>query len=300
MILADAQWARIEPLLPDRTPKRGGRWRDHRQVIDAIAFKYRTGTPWTDLPEHFGSWKGVHNRLRKWAADGTWEKVFTALLAQADSEGDLDWVIAVDSTVVRAHQHAAGARQGALADEPDHHALGRSCGGLTTKIHLAADGRCRPLAFVLTPGQAGDAPAFPQLGTLRASGALASWMFRIVRNECLRRARARLRDHGAPLREDTPVASAEDEVLQRMDAGRVAAAVAALPPDQRRVLIMRDIQGHSGRMVADALGLSTAAMKSRLHRARAAVQRSLRTAPGSASASAAGSAPASASGGHDD
>ncbi|MBT2896243.1 transposase [Streptomyces sp. McG3] len=59
MSLSDAQWARIEPLLPDRTPKRGGRWRDHRQVIDAIAFKYRTGLPWTDLPEHFGSWKGV-------------------------------------------------------------------------------------------------------------------------------------------------------------------------------------------------------------------------------------------------
>ncbi|KQX27289.1 transposase [Streptomyces sp. Root63] len=78
-------------------------------MIDAIAFKYRTGTPWMDLPEHFGSWKGAHNRLRKWAADGTWEKVFTALLAQA--EGDLDWVVAVDSTVVRAHQHAAGARK---------------------------------------------------------------------------------------------------------------------------------------------------------------------------------------------
>jgi transposase len=97
--LTDAQWARIEPLSPDRALKRGGRWRDHRQVIDAIAFKYRTGTPWMDLPEHFGSWKGAHNRLRRWAADGTWEKVFTALLAQADSEG------------VRAHQHAAGARQ---------------------------------------------------------------------------------------------------------------------------------------------------------------------------------------------
>ncbi|MGE9697857.1 MULTISPECIES: IS5 family transposase [unclassified Streptomyces] len=161
--LTDAQWARIEPLLPDRTPRRGGRWRDHRQVIDAIAFKYRTGTPWMDLPEHFGSWKGVHNRLRKWAADGTWEKVFTALLAQADAEGDLDWVVSVDSTIVRAHQHAAGARQkGPRKASPDH-ALGRSRGGLTTKIHLAADGRCRPLAFVLTPGQAGDAPAFAQV-----------------------------------------------------------------------------------------------------------------------------------------
>ncbi|MFE7095196.1 transposase [Streptomyces erythrochromogenes] len=64
MSLADAQWARIEPLLPDRTPRRGGRWRDHWQVIDAIAFKYRTGTPWMDLTEHFGSWEGAHSRLR--------------------------------------------------------------------------------------------------------------------------------------------------------------------------------------------------------------------------------------------
>ncbi|MFJ5919099.1 IS5 family transposase [Streptomyces ardesiacus] len=169
MSLTDAQWARIEPLLPDRTPKRGGRWRDHRKVIDAIAWKYRTGSPWMDLPEEFGSWKGAHNRLRMWALDGTWQRIFTALLAQADTAGDLDWVVAVDSTIVRAHQHAAGARQkGAPAGEPDHHALGRSRGGLTTKIHLAADGRCRPLAFVLTPGQAGDAPAFTQvMGQLR-------------------------------------------------------------------------------------------------------------------------------------
>ncbi|WP_443076402.1 IS5 family transposase [Streptomyces sp. NBC_01725] len=163
MSLTDAQWARIEPLLPDRTPRRGGRWRDHRQVIDAIAFKYRTGTPWMDLPERFGSWKGAHNRLRMWAADGTWEKVFTALLAQADAEGDLDWVVAVDSTVVRAHQHAAGARQKGPRPASRDHALGRSRGGLTTKIHLAADSRCRPLAFAVTPGQAGDAPAFPQI-----------------------------------------------------------------------------------------------------------------------------------------
>ncbi|GGQ33078.1 transposase [Streptomyces roseolilacinus] len=97
--------------MPDRTPKWGGWWRDHRQVIDAIAFKYHIGTPWMDLSEHFGSWKGVHNRLRKWAADGTWEKVFTALLARADAEGDLDWVVLVNSTMVRVHQHAAGARQ---------------------------------------------------------------------------------------------------------------------------------------------------------------------------------------------
>ncbi|WP_405748379.1 IS5 family transposase [Streptomyces sp. NBC_01411] len=172
--MADAQWERIEPSLPDRTPQRGGRWRDHRQVIDAIASKYWTGKPWMDLPERFGSWEGAHNRLRKWAADGTWERVFTALLTQADAEGDLGWVVAVESTVVRAHQHAAGARKRAPAGEPADHALGRSRGGLTTKIHLAADGLCRPLAFVITPGQAGDAPAFPQvmarLRVLRQTG----------------------------------------------------------------------------------------------------------------------------------
>ncbi|GGT66169.1 RNA polymerase sigma factor [Actinomadura citrea] len=113
---------------------------------------------------------------------------------------------------------------------------------------------------------------YRKIGTLRASGALASWMFRIVRNECLRRARLRPRHYEVP---DVSVVSAEDEVLQRLEAGRVAAAIAALPADQRHVLIMRDIQGYSGRMVADALGLSLPAMKSRLHRARASVQRTL-------------------------
>ncbi|WP_203237581.1 IS5 family transposase [Streptomyces sp. CdTB01] len=161
MPLTDAQWARIEPLLPDRTPKRGGRWLDHREVIDAIAFKFQTGAQWVHLPEKYGNWRGVYNRLRMWAVDGTWERVFTALVAQADADEDVSWAVSVDSTIVRAHQHAAGARKkGAPAGEPDNHAIGRSRGGLTTKIHLAADGRCRPLVFILTAGQAGDAPAF--------------------------------------------------------------------------------------------------------------------------------------------
>ncbi|MFC9607213.1 IS5 family transposase [Streptomyces niveus] len=159
--LTDAQWARIELLLPDRTPKRGGRWRDHREVIDAIAFKFQTGTQWVHLPEKYGNWRGVYNRLRMWAIDGTWERVFTALMAQADADEDLNWAVSVDSTIVRAHQHSAGARKkGPPAGEPHDRAIGRSRGGLTTKIHLAADGHCRPLAFVLTAGQAGDAPAF--------------------------------------------------------------------------------------------------------------------------------------------
>jgi RNA polymerase sigma factor (sigma-70 family) len=121
---------------------------------------------------------------------------------------------------------------------------------------------------------------YRKIGTLRASGALASWMFRIVRNECLRRIRLGRRQHERWPDRTGP--SAEDEVLQRLEAGRVAAAIAALPADQRYVLIMRDVQGHSGRMVADALGLSIAAMKSRLHRARAAVHQRLQGSSGPA------------------
>ncbi|MFG3702031.1 RNA polymerase sigma factor [Micromonospora sp. NPDC047620] len=130
-----------------------------------------------------------------------------------------------------------------------------------------------------TPEDAEDAAQealiilYRKIGTLRASGALASWMFRIVRNECLRQLRL-VGQRPAPLA-DIATASAEDEVLQRLEAGRVAEAIAALPADQRHVLIMRDIQGFPGRAVADALGLSTAAMKSRLHRARASVHRAL-------------------------
>ncbi|ACZ87820.1 RNA polymerase sigma factor [Streptosporangium roseum] len=109
-----------------------------------------------------------------------------------------------------------------------------------------------------------------KIGTLRATGALVPWMFRIIRNECVRQARLALRPppplHGAAVR------SAEDEMFQRLEAARVAEAIAALPADQRQVLIMRDVQGLGGRTAADALGLTVAATKSRLYRARAAVQ----------------------------
>ncbi len=81
---------------------------------------------------------------------------------------------------------------------------------------------------------------------LRATGALASWMFRIVRNECLRRARLAPRERERAELPDTAVMSAEDEVLRRLEAGRVAEAIAGLPADQRRVLVMRDLQATAG------------------------------------------------------
>lgn len=165
--LSDAQWARLEPHLP-KNVGRGGRWKCHRKVINGILFRQRTGIPWRDLPTRFGKWKTCHDRHRRWAADGTWENVLRAVQTDADAEERIDWsMVGIDSTTCRAHQHAAGARRRPpriprkrippAQHRPDE-ALGRSRGGLTTKIHLAGDGGCRPLAVLITPGQWGDAP----------------------------------------------------------------------------------------------------------------------------------------------
>ncbi|HEV2633621.1 MAG TPA: RNA polymerase sigma factor [Actinocrinis sp.] len=112
---------------------------------------------------------------------------------------------------------------------------------------------------------------FRKIGTLRATAALASWMFRIVRHECLRLSRKAIASSTSPWSQELDgdlAESAEDRVLRQLETERLAAAVAELPPVQRSVLIMRDIQGLSGRATADALGLSVPAMKSHLHRAR--------------------------------
>ena len=91
--------------------RRGGRWRDHRQVINAILWQAKTGVPWRDLPERYGPWKTSHERLRKWTADGTWDRILEHVVVKDDAVGAVEWTISVDSSSVRAHQHAAGARK---------------------------------------------------------------------------------------------------------------------------------------------------------------------------------------------
>ncbi len=124
--LSDAEWERLRPFLPVSN-RRCGRWRDHRQVIDGILHRVRTGVQWRDLPERFGPWKTVYERHRLWSADGTWERLLQQVQAEADAAGEIDWDISVDSTVVRAHQHAAGARTepppapGSKGGEPPEH-----------------------------------------------------------------------------------------------------------------------------------------------------------------------------------
>ncbi|WP_280492690.1 IS5 family transposase [Nocardia asiatica] len=180
-LLTDRPRDRIPPRLPSNTGRRGRPWADHRRIVEAIVFRYRTGIPWRDLPARFGSWKTVWARHHRWAADGTRDRVLSVLLAHADGSGLIDWRVAVDSTITRAHQHATNTRrpekcqaaargQGIDAHrEPAGHAIGRSRGGLTTKIHHAVDGQGRPLADVVTPGQAHGGQYLPLLllGDLR-------------------------------------------------------------------------------------------------------------------------------------
>ncbi len=113
--LSDEEWARLAPLMPAH-PRQGHRWNDHRLVVDGILFRTRAGCPWRDLPEQYGNWKTVYGRHRRWSADGTWEQVLGALWAGCDEGAGAGWTVAVDATVVRAHQHAAGARRQPPAD----------------------------------------------------------------------------------------------------------------------------------------------------------------------------------------
>lgn len=115
--LTNAEWERLAPLLP-AGGKRGGRWSDHRTVINAVLYRTRTGVPWRDLPERYGCWITAYKRHRRWSADGTWERLLTELQAAADAAGRLDWDVAVDSTTMRAHQHAAGAPRTAPPPAP--------------------------------------------------------------------------------------------------------------------------------------------------------------------------------------
>ncbi|WP_221481390.1 IS5 family transposase [Actinomadura livida] len=170
--LTDEEWARLAPLLPMQNVH-GARWSDHRMVINGVFFRTRASCAWRDLPPCYGRWKTVYNRHRRWSLDGTWERILDGLRAGCDEAEGEDWTVSADSTIVRAHQHAAGARHARPSTSPkgagkDHErmtnggreALGRSRGGLTTKIHLVADRRCRPIARLTSPGQHADCPKF--------------------------------------------------------------------------------------------------------------------------------------------
>jgi transposase len=111
--VTNEQWAQLEPLLPPQKPKTGRPNLPHRQVINGILWVLRTGAPWEDMPLRYGNHKTAWSRFDRWRKAGIWTRVLAALQDAADDAGTLDWEIHfVDSTVVRAHQHAAGAKGG--------------------------------------------------------------------------------------------------------------------------------------------------------------------------------------------
>ena len=111
--LSNAQWEQLAGLLPPGRPAVGRPNLDHRVILNGILWKLRTGAPWRDLPERYGPWSTVYSRFFRWRRAGVWDRLFAAVLARADAAGELDWEVHfVDGTVIRAHQHAAGAKGG--------------------------------------------------------------------------------------------------------------------------------------------------------------------------------------------
>src|SRR6185503_15128697 len=105
--LTDEQWRRIDGLVPGKKGDRGRQGEDNRLFVDAVLWVLRTGAPWRDLHPEFGKWNSVYTRFRRWARKGVWENLFKALADDPDFEG-----IMIDATIVRAHQHSAGAKGG--------------------------------------------------------------------------------------------------------------------------------------------------------------------------------------------
>ena len=153
--LRDDQWERITDLLPGRAGHVGVTAQDNRRFVEAVLYRYRAGIPWRDLPERFGDWKNTHRGFSRWAKAGVWERVFEHLASEADNEYAM-----IDSTIVRAHQHSAGAPK-----NDEDQAIGCSRGGLSTKIPCLGRRPRQPVSFLA------DAGAGPRPGRSRCAAA---------------------------------------------------------------------------------------------------------------------------------
>lgn len=105
--LREDQWEKIKDLVPGREGLSGATGKDNRLFIEAVIYRYRSGIPWRDLPERFGDWNNIARRHKRWSDKGTWQKIFEQLSIDSDDE-----YAAIDSTIVRVHQDASGAKKG--------------------------------------------------------------------------------------------------------------------------------------------------------------------------------------------
>lgn len=151
------QFQKLAPHLPGRRGSHGGVARDNHLFLNAVFYVAKTGIPWRDLPERFGKWDTVFHRFNQWSKKRVWKRLFELV-----QDPDLEWLF-VDSTTVRAHQHAAG-----MNTDGDDQGLGRSVGGFTTKLHLAVDSLGNPVTMHVSPGQDHDSKhALKVIGDLR-------------------------------------------------------------------------------------------------------------------------------------
>ena len=151
-VIDDGTWKQLARVLDRVLSKRGAPAElDVREFLEAILYIDRTSIPWRDMPACFGAWDAVYQRFRRWQRTGAWERLWRALQQPESQQARR---LFIDSTIVRAHQHSAGGGRNAAE------AKGRSRGGYTTKIHLAAADERTALAITITEGQAGDAPGF--------------------------------------------------------------------------------------------------------------------------------------------
>ncbi|MCL5776448.1 IS5 family transposase [Limibaculum sp. FT325] len=141
--LTDAEWRLIKPTLPCKP--RGVPRVDDRRVLNGIFWVLRSGAPWRDLPERYGPYTTCYNRFVRWRFAGVWDRVLAAISRRDDADVQM-----IDSTIVRAHQHATCIKHGVTEE------FGRSRGGLTTKIHAVVDGNGLPLRLALAPGHQHD------------------------------------------------------------------------------------------------------------------------------------------------
>lgn len=144
--ITDEQWKRLEPLLPpENTGKKGRPRKDNRMMLNGMLWMNHSGAQWRQLPKRYGPWQSAYARFAKWRDDGIWERIFSELNKEADTEN-----LSIDSTCVKIHESSNG------GEKRENKAIGLTKGGLNTKIHAIVDGLGNPVAFLLSPGNDGD------------------------------------------------------------------------------------------------------------------------------------------------
>lgn len=154
LLLSSAQWRRIEPYIKGRDHDPGVTGRNNRRFVEGVLWILRTGSPWRDLPGYFGRWNTTYQRFRRWCLRSVWGRI----LQQLSKGEDAGEALLLDSTVIRAHQHSTnGCGQRSLR------AIGRSRGGLSTKLHVIVTPAWRVRAHAFTAGQTADVKAAVRL-----------------------------------------------------------------------------------------------------------------------------------------